>query len=1232
MPSDDSNDIENIPVPEPLLGLSGQGAGSPEEAEIVSADLMLESIADEEIEELDDFELIDEEDSAEVVHTPPPPLPKSPPARLPMSAATALTETLITPDPVSVLDDLIAESESADWHSRVVQLQEQLAAAISPEEIGELAYELGELQQREIGDQSAAVQAYGKSLKADPSLRANLWAIRRVFYARKLWPNLVKLITAELRSVKDANQRADNLVERGVILLHQMGEFEQARESFEEALVHRNDDLSALMALERIARKTGDQACLWRVMRSMADASGSPQRKASLLIDLAREYRLSRSNWEEAQELLSEAFALDVMHEAVFREREALALAMDDSSAWVMSLEQRIARLATRASDEESDTARESRLRRMVAMRRHQARLQMEADELEGAWGYLQEGLILAPGDTLLLADLAQIAERLGRFDELAELAEARESGETDTRKALGLALQRSAALAKAGKNKEAEELLQARSLSMPGFLPLVVAREVHAAARGDWQELARLQAELAQAVLSGVCFGEATSEEVEPSASLEAAEHYVVAGDYSQYGDPVAVIGYYQQALKLCPVHRSASFALSAAFVRRQQFKDAAEALAPLAEGADADPVALESLADLHFLDGASAEERMAIEALYKLQPERQDLQGRILSLAREMGDSEKVAEAALQFAQTANDPDVQARYYFESGYRNYSDLEKFQDAATCFQQCLELWPDDVVVAELYISALRKHGDWEMLASALQELTEAWTGDQGRDWGRYALSILEDELKDSKKACTWAVALFERFPDDIGVSLDACACLAIAEAAGDTQYRSSLIDIVEILVGQSEGVLETSLQLWLAILNAKEERSAEAQRWASDASKGRLLPALLLRYELALVDGDTDAQSEMLSEIAASLESDEDQASILEQAGWQFLVTQQDEAALECFSQSLASSDGRVGSRLGRSLALAMGRAGAEEQRQAIEELSALCTSPYAQGALLLRAAMMAEVSGDPEAAADYLERSQRVSGEDSELLVALGDRVGPVPADGSASEAGLQNSAFLSEGCADISTLEDSGWDWKLSRGEALERLGKLPEAKNIALAAIARSGMPLRSLRLLQTVCTRGGDAEGAAACAVSIAGKLANADSKKFFLRQAAAFYDGEEQNTQEAVACYCAILKLDGGAEEYSRLVEILEKHSDPNTLFHVYSRRLQYLLSEDEVSARIPILLARSLLRESLGDIAGATGDANSVLRIDKAHIDALEVTKRLQEKLKSQGGQNHVR
>ena len=134
-----------------------------------------------------------------------------------------------------MLDDLVDAQSEGSREAQADALQRELQASLSKERIGALAYELGELCERQLGDEARAVKAFGRALQADPSLRSNLWAIRRVFYRRGLWPNLVKLIGAETRFAPDDAARADLLVERGHILEDQVGDSGEASQSYQQA-------------------------------------------------------------------------------------------------------------------------------------------------------------------------------------------------------------------------------------------------------------------------------------------------------------------------------------------------------------------------------------------------------------------------------------------------------------------------------------------------------------------------------------------------------------------------------------------------------------------------------------------------------------------------------------------------------------------------------------------------------------------------------------------------------------------------------------------------------------------------------------------------------------------------------------------------------------------------------------------------------------------------------------
>ena len=69
--------------------------------------------------------------------------------------------------------------------------------------------------------------------------------------------------------------------------------------------------------------------------------------------------------------------------------------------------------------------------------------LASQGGDEDGAWNCLHQALSLAPQEPLLLADLTDLAETLGRYEELADLVAARESGEVDASRAISLALRR---------------------------------------------------------------------------------------------------------------------------------------------------------------------------------------------------------------------------------------------------------------------------------------------------------------------------------------------------------------------------------------------------------------------------------------------------------------------------------------------------------------------------------------------------------------------------------------------------------------------------------------------------------------------------------------------------------------------------------------------------------------------------------------------------------------------
>src|SRR5262249_9155784 len=134
-------------------------------------------------------------------------------------------------------------------------------------------HEIGELTESRAGDEGAAVKAYAKALQSDATLKPNLWAIRRVFERRALWPNLQKLPEAEIRFARTPDERAELLVEKGQLLEDRLNDAAGARDCYEKAVEAHPPSLGGWVALEKMFASERDLGGLGRVWRGLADAT-----------------------------------------------------------------------------------------------------------------------------------------------------------------------------------------------------------------------------------------------------------------------------------------------------------------------------------------------------------------------------------------------------------------------------------------------------------------------------------------------------------------------------------------------------------------------------------------------------------------------------------------------------------------------------------------------------------------------------------------------------------------------------------------------------------------------------------------------------------------------------------------------------------------------------------------------------------------------------------------------
>lgn len=1116
-----------------------------------------------------------------------------------------------------------------------------------------LAYELGELYERRLADEARAVKAYGRSLVLDSSYRPNLWAIRRVFYRRKLWPNLLKLIDAELRYARSEEERGDLLLEKARLLAYQLGEQAQARAALEEAVRVAPGQQLALFELERLVAKDGDLAALKEVWELLGDAAGHPARKVATLVDVARACggdELSRAL--SALDAASTAAVDEADIERVARERVRICEAAGATAELVGAIDKLITALLRAFGpagvsvpstavkrDEPPDRATELRLE-IVALRRYQAQL-LRREEPQRSWEVLQDALVLAPGEALLLGDLTDLAEELGRFEDLAELVASWQAIEGDPNRGLVLSIRRADALLRGGRRDEAKALLASLDATAPGFIVLTSAAERDALSEKDGPALAAALMRAAQAAQLGTWMGnlEAGAESVaDPQAAValyvSAAEvfAYIVGGE-AGLAEAKAALG---KALELRPNDASA-FEASVELCDHQG--DVAGALAlvdrRLAETRDLDGrrALLERatrIAKSHGdLEIALATDRKLLE----ITPADRSLQWRVEAMLGQLGREVERAELLGTLATEESDPTRRVMALVAAA-RLRERLGQIDVATELYRQALGIWPDDVFARESLADLLRAQERWvELVDERRAEARLLPDGPAARRALREAAWVLEHRIGDIPSALAVYIDWSERLTDDRTALEGVARCYArLGDGPNEVAIRGRLADLEGSPVViwewarslERAGKIDQSIEAYRLVLDAE---NVAANAGESRAGVAAPLASITLG-ELAVRRGDPMLEVEAIAALAQRTSSAELGAALAEEAGWRYALILDDvDRAAQSFAASLETAPGRKGALLGLGLTAAK-RNDLVAQGGAFESLAAAVTMPEAAGALHLRAAAMASAMNDSALAQRRVTAAWSAAHEDvSALVVAAETWELPEPGDanhGEAEDAGsagivdaLLARAEVLERRAALADDPPSRAHWELDLAEVLERAGRLREAGDVIAAVLRASPDDVRALVALRRMSHRAGDKKLWADASYGLARQISAPPARLTLLRDAVSVYDGAGAGEQpaslpHALATYRRMFEADAGMPEIVRYLELIRQSGDVPGLLAALSVRLEWIDANQPVEAGVAVLLERATVRFGSGDQLGAIADLDDLLGREPAHLEAL--------------------
>ena len=1131
----------------------------------------------------------------------------------------AVLEEELVEDPattVGVVDLALADAHSLNadnGHVRLLALYErelEVLAQGEPEKARTALYqhEVGELTESRAGDEGAAVKAYAKALQSDATLKPNLWAIRRVFERRALWPNLQKLLDAEIRFAKTPEEKAELYVEKGELLEDRINDPAGALDCFNRAIEASSASLPAWMALEKIHTRARDLGQLARVWRGMADATAEAPRKVALLIDLARMQEQIGGGPEQARAILQEALAVGADGNRVLDELERFANKSGNRDELLAVLDERARRLTARLAEMPiGERLHESE--RLVALRRRQAQLARERGDGEGAWTYLQAALAAAPGEPLIVRELSELAESLGRWDELADLLAGRVESAPAARK-IALRLARAEALRRAGKASEADAVESEVARDEPGHLGLLIARERTALAARDWEKLAALwtaESELANS--DGTPTGKADPEWA-ATALVQAAAAYDHLGREAETHKAL------DDARKLVPHFAAATDALERLYARTGKH---AEYAALVEDELAANPgkeraerlleILVTEREALDDLPGAAGAARRLVE----LRPDDVRARVRLYELDRA---AQKLAEAADDLAALAKllPEERKVDALLERADLLEHRLNDGLGAAAAYREALQLKPGDPRATDAFERLSRRRAKesgpheqpspqaWDELASALEREAQASMRPEGVSNALLKLGeIHERERGDWNDAARAYRSLVERSPGHAA----ALRGLQRAYAAlGDQQKRAdALADEVEALAEPARG----EALLRLGELNedtlGKPDRADDAYGRALElgnnphAALGRLRTAVRAREPVALAEAVARLEPLVFGDgggaTARAVLLDE-RADLAHKAGDVEGAAARTAEALELDAQ------GRLSWLLRARLSAQSGDVAA--LGDALEALAQRTVDPALQSALQRRAGLLALSSGSratriAETAERRLRQAHALTPSDTTSLVALCALVVDPDA--------LGARAKLAEGAAQT--------DWHVEHAEALEAAGRLGEAAQATMRALELDPHHLAALELARRLARAGSDDKAYAVVTARLGGEVLEGERAAGFYREAAETFERIGAR-REAAGAWRAVLDrtpLDGAAANRARalLVELYAEDKNPGALVELYTHRLDHVRGADD---RVRLYLDRATLFYDGGDRDGAEKDLRAALDLDGDEPDAL--------------------
>ncbi len=587
------------------------------------------------------------------------------------------------------------------YQDLIENLEQQIAVAATPKQRIALLERIAAVYEEEFLNHEAAVQALERALSIDPARLSVMATLGRQYKVLDRWEEASKLYERQLELLEDPKERVSLAMGWGRILADQIGSPERAAVAYELALQIEPEHAGALEALVRLRERSGDADAALEAILALADQANSPEARAEHL-NRAAKLLEERGDRDGAIEQYSRALEANPKDKGASAALRAAYVARGDISAAVDLLQQEMGR----TDGERAQAKLAGELARLLHDR--------QRDEIRAEQA-ARRAVQLDPSNIDGLQVLGDIAFEARRFVEasahygrLADRAEVLGQDE-----AIRVLIRYVDALSSSGSTDKALTAMDTLLRLAPDHEE-ALARVAQVTFEHGSPERA---AELLQEYLDR--FGHRFKD------AKRALTTYRLGEALRRAGQVDAAIDRLEEACELDPSLTLPLVALAAAHADAENWTAVMWAKSrhlDLAHG-DARADLLIEMGELAATKlGDTTQATKSYVAALELRPDDRNLLTKLMQLYSEEKDWNKLVDVVVKLADFVDEPAQKVKYLHTAAMVTARQVQDPAQAATYFDQVIELDPNNTKALAEYVALQRDAGNHAAVAELLRK------------------------------------------------------------------------------------------------------------------------------------------------------------------------------------------------------------------------------------------------------------------------------------------------------------------------------------------------------------------------------------------------------------------------------------------------------------------------------------------------------------------------------